>query len=422
MIQARGFFLVSTSLFAILMLSGCASSNSEQGNRQVAGQKTGMRTVVVSKVTSQKLSRDVRLPADLVAYRDVAIYPKVPGFIEWIGVDRGSDVKKGELLIRMTAPELSAQTKQGVDSAQAARDEGTQAKEELDVVKEQLVAAEAKSKASADTYHRLKEASSYPGIIAGNDLEIAQKNAEADAASVNSLERKCKSLESQEQAAMNRHKAALQAAKSNKSVESYLHLDAPFDGVITERNVHEGSFVHPPTDTTGMPLLRVKQLSVLRLVVPVPEMDVGGVVPGASVGFTVSAYPGESFTGVIRRIGDSVDVNTRTMAVELDVVNQDRRLTPGMFAEVVWPVRRNRPTLFVLQSAVIKTTEQTFVIRVKNGLTEWVDVKPGFSIDEMVEVFGDLHAGDQVAARGTDELRAGMQVSTEQAPPIKAGS
>ena len=148
-------------------------------------------------MVSQNLNQETKLPADLLAYRDIEIYPKLPGFIEWIGVDRGSVVKKGQLLIRMTAPELPAQSKQGVDAATATKDESTQAADELDVVKQQLVAAQAKAKSSADTYQRLKSASAYPGIIAGNDLEIAQRTAEADAAIGHSLEGKCKSLKSQ---------------------------------------------------------------------------------------------------------------------------------------------------------------------------------------------------------------------------------
>ena len=411
--------LVLTAMIATAVIfSGCGVSDSDKKIQSSPPESASVvRTVNVAKVISQTLSRESKLPSDLVAYRDVGIYPKISGFIEWIGVDRGSVVKKGQLLVRLTAPELPAQTKQGVDAATAAKDESTQANDELEVVKQQLSAAQAKAKASGDTYQRLKGASDYPGIVAGNDLEVAQKTAEADAAMARSLERKCKSLESQEKAAGSRHRAALQAALSNKAVESYLRLTAPFDGAITERNVHEGSFVNPPASSSSQPLLRLKQLKPLRLVVPVPEPDVGGIVPGADVRFTVSAHPGESFTGVVRRVADSVDINTRTMAVELDVSNSDGRLTPGMFAEVLWPVRRSRPSLFVPQSAVIKTTEKTFVIRVKDGVAEWVDVKPGVPVDDLIEVFGDLVAGDQVVIRGTDELRAGAKVNPQEQKP-----
>jgi len=422
--STSGILALVTILTSIITLTSCGGTpDSDKKSQEQPPQspppatETGPRRVVVTRVISQQLRREAKLPCDLVAFRDVAIYPKIAGFIEWIGVDRGSLVKKGELLIRLTAPEFPAQSKQGGDAATAASDESTQAKEELDVVKQQLAACQARAKASADTYQRLKGAAEHPGIIAGNDLEVAQKTAEADAATARSLDRKCKSLQSQQNAAANKHRAALEAAVSNKALESYLRLTAPFDGVITERNVHEGSFVNPPSSTSSQPLLRLKQLTTLRLVVPVPEADVGGIQPGAELRFTVSAYPGEEFTGVVRRVSESVDINTRTMAVELDVNNHDRRLTPGMFAEVAWPVRRSQPTLFVPQSAVVKTTEKTFVIRVNDGVTEWIEVKLGVSVDELIEVFGKLAADDQIVVQATDELRAGVHVAVTQAPP-----
>jgi RND family efflux transporter MFP subunit len=408
-----------TILCTLGLVSGCGVNESKHSGKDslpIPSEKT----VVVANVISQNLNREIKLPADLIAFRDIEIYPKISGFIDWIGVDRGSVVKKGQLLIKMTAPELPAQSKQGVDAATATQDECTQAADELEVVKQQIAAAHAKAKASADTYQRLKGASEYPGIVSGNDLEVAQKTAEAEAAIAQSLERKCSALQSQKKAAANRHQAALQSALSSKVLESYLRLTAPFDGVITERNVHEGSFVNPPAGAASQPLLRLKQLSLLRLVVPVPEADLGRITPGAKLRFSVSAYPGEFFTGIVRRVADSVDLNTRTMPVELDVTNSDRRLAPGMFAEVLWTVRRIQPSNFVPQTSVVKTTEKTFVIRIKDGVAAWIDVKPGLSGDDLIEVFGDLQAGDQVVVKGTDELRAGTRVKLQDSSITEA--
>jgi multidrug efflux pump subunit AcrA (membrane-fusion protein) len=98
------------------------------------------------------------------------------------------------------------------------------------------------------------------------------------------------------------------------------------------------------------------------------------------------------------------------MAVELDVNNVDGRLSPGTFCQVRWPVRRTRPSLLVPSGSVANTTGRTFVIRVRGGRTEWVDVKTGLTSGSLVEVFGDLKPGDEVAAHGTDETRAGAQV------------
>jgi membrane fusion protein (multidrug efflux system) len=131
----------------------------------------------------------------------------------------------------------------------------------------------------------------------------------------------------------------------------------------------------------------------------------------------VQAYPGETFTGTVARIARMVDMKTRTMAVELEVPNTGARLLPGAFCQVRWPLHRPGPSLVVPVASVASTTDRVFVIRVRNRRTEWIDVKTGLTSGAVVEVFGDLHAGDEVAARGTDELRAGTEVDVKQANP-----
>jgi membrane fusion protein (multidrug efflux system) len=112
-----------------------------------------------------------------------------------------------------------------------------------------------------------------------------------------------------------------------------------------------------------------------------------------------------------------VDISTRTMAVELDVANGDSHLAPGTFCQVRWPVRRSVPSLFVPSTSVAATTDRTFVIRIRNGKTEWVDVRTGLTSGALVEVFGDLRAGDEIAGRGTDELRPGTDVRPRESKP-----
>jgi multidrug efflux pump subunit AcrA (membrane-fusion protein) len=105
------------------------------------------------------------------------------------------------------------------------------------------------------------------------------------------------------------------------------------------------------------------------------------------------------------------------MAVELDVNNADGRLAPGTFCQVKWPVRRTSPSLLVPNGSVASTTGRTFVIRVRSGRTEWVDVKTGLTSGSLIEVFGDLRPGDAIAARGTDELKAGASVQVKPTKP-----
>lgn len=344
-------------------------------------------TVPVTTVVSQVLERPLMLPGELAAFRDVEIRARVAGFVEMIDVDRGSVVRKGQLLARLAAPELTAQRIESDAKVQSALS--------------QRVEAEAKLAADEATYQRLKTASATPGVVAGNDVEMALKTADADRARVES--------------AKQNEKAAQEAARSVRDIESYLRITAPFDGVVTERNAHEGSLAGPATPA----LLRIQHVARLRLVVAVPEDAVADTRQGETVPFTVPAFPGETFTGTVARASRALDPKTRTMPVELDVANAAGKLAPGMFANVAWTVRRTHSSLFVPPSAIATTTERSFVVRVRNGQTEWVDVKRGATMKQLVEVFGDLREGDQIAVRGTDELRAGTRVTAKPAGPGK---
>jgi RND family efflux transporter MFP subunit len=189
-------------------------------------------------------------------------------------------------------------------------------------------------------------------------------------------------------------------------------LTAPFDGFVTARYVHPGALVGPQSGgAAATPIVHIETVTRHRLVVPVPENDVAGVPERTQVAFTVPTFPGRIFQAPIERISHSVDLKTRTMPVELDVSDAKAELVPGIFCEAQWPVRRTYPTLFVPVASVGSDQERTFVIRVRNDRTEWVDVKTGVTAGNLIEVFGDLHEGDTVATRGTDQLRAGTEVS-----------
>src|SRR5207245_2742645 len=169
------------------------------------------------------------------------------------------------------------------------------------------------------------------------------------------------------------------------------------EGDAAQSNVHLGALVGAASAAGySGPLVKVEKTSRLRLVVPVPEKYAAGMVNGGKVEFTVPAFPNQTFTGTVARIAHSVDVKTRTMPVELDVTNTGGRLASGMFSEVLWPVRRFDATLFVPSSAVARTTEATFVVRIRDGSAEWVNVQTGETDGKLLEVFGDLHAGDTV--------------------------
>ena len=380
MARKRFGFGVIVAVIPLIACGGTSKSSADGGAPAAAA------VVETTTVASHKLAVSVRLPGELEPYEVVAVFAKVSGFVDSISVDRGSLVKSGQVMARLVAPEIAAQR--------------AEAQSKLQQTEAQRVEAEAKLSSDESTYERLKSASATPGVVAGNDLEVAQKSVEADRARL--------------QAARESADAAKAAVKSITDIEGYLEVRAPFDGVVTERNAHPGTLVGPATASQSLPLLRVERTARLRLTVAVPERYVGSIAERVKVEFSVAAFPNQVFSGTVARVAHSVDEKTRTMPVELDVPNSGGRLAPGMYADVLWPVRRSAPTLFVPLTAVARTTEGIFVVRVRNGQIEWVNVQTGEVDGKSVEVFGELHESDEVAVRGTDELRPGTRVTSRR--------
>jgi len=369
-----------------LTLIGCSSSAVEQSQTNEAAGAASPQQVATATVESQKLDTTLSLPAQITPYEAVDLYPKVTGFIETILVDRGSHVKAGEVIARLSAPELVAQH--------------SQAEAGLHTAEAQLAATQAKFASDHGTYLHLAAAAQTPGVVAGNDLQVAEQTAAADNAQL--------------EAASNNVQAARESLRSIAQLESYLEIRAPFDGVVVQRNLHPGALVGPASGQSGtQSIVQIESVSRLRVVVPVPEAYVAGVQEGQQVAFNVPAYPGRTYRAPIARISHDINQNTRTMQVELDLRNADAQVTPGTFASVEWPIHRSYATLFVPSSAVTSDQQRTFVIRVNQGKAEWVDVKTGVTVNGKTEVFGGLQPGEVVVANATDSIRNGTPVSTQ---------
>ena len=350
-----------------LLLIACSRSQEDGRESPQASASAGPAapSVEVTKVLSRPLDTVAHLEGELTAYESVAIFARASGFVSEVRVDRGTHVKKGQVLATVVAPELRAQTAE----------------------------AEAKLLGDKATLDRLKAASQTPGAVAENEVQTAQATVQADQARLDSL----------------------------RAMEQYLTVSAPFDGVITQRDIHPGALVGPQGAGSVAPMLNLEEVQRLRLTVPVPESLVGAITSGIPATFAVRAYPGVNFTGTVARIAESIDTKTRSMAVELDVDNTDRRLAPGMFAEVLWPVKRTTPSLFVPPGAIVQSTEKTFVARIRDGVVEQVPVQRGAVQGDLVEVFGALQEGDTIARRGSEELRPGTHVDL-RAPAAPAPS
>jgi membrane fusion protein, multidrug efflux system len=339
----------------------------------------------VTKVVAQRVEKATNLPGELRPFQAVDLHAKVTGFVESVNVDRGSRVKAGDVLAVLVAPEIEARR--------------AEAEARIATAQAELSEAEARRAASESTYEKLAEASKTPGVVAGNDVVLAQKAVEANQARVDALQKSV--LSSQ---------AALRAVEETLK---YLRVTAPFDGVISQRFADPGSLVGPEA-SQRMPLFHIEQVHRLRLVAPVPEAYTQSIRIGNRVHFTVPAFPEQTFSGIVARPAFAVNSETRTMPVEADVDNSSGKLAPGMYAEIAWPVSRGGESLFVPASAIKATTERIFVIRVVDGKADWVDVRRGVTEGDKVEVFGDLKAGDTIVGRATDEIRPGTAVQATQ--------
>jgi RND family efflux transporter MFP subunit len=340
------------------------------------------QTIDLAPVVSKQASRLADLPGEFLPFLSVSLHAKVPGYVERILVDRGSRVEDGQLLAELSAPEMASLLAEAEAKVQAADADRVQ--------------AEAQLAATQSTYQRVKMAAETPGAIAGNELIQSEQQVEAAKALLNSRQQASRAAEA--------------AVKSEKDLQAYLRITAPFDGVVSERLVHPGALVGPGADPV---LLTIQQISRLRLVVAVPEEYVGTIMEGVKVAFQVPAFPERTYSGTVARLSHALDKVTRTMAVELDVMNRDGSLAPGMYPTVKWPVLRSRAALYVPKTSVVTTTERIFVIRNKDGHAEWVDVRKGTSEGELVEVLGDLKAGDMIVRRANDEMREGTPIQSQ---------
>ncbi|MDN3549370.1 efflux RND transporter periplasmic adaptor subunit [Mucilaginibacter aquaedulcis] len=366
----------STLMLAVLavaissLLSACHSEEKEkQEKSQEEQQQEAVETpsVQLVPVKKGKLSTAVTIPGELIPYQQVDLYAKVNSYVKKLLVDIGSEVHQGQLLVVLEAPEINSQLA------------GAQSR-----IKQQ----EAIYFASKATYDRLVSTSKTPGTVSLNDLEQAEAKKNSDLANV---------------------EAAKSAYREVSANLAYLEIRAPFDGVITSRNVNLGAYVGPGGKNAD-PLFTLQDQKRLRLVVSIPEVSTGSLSNKSEVNFTVKALPNQKFTAQVKRMAGALDEKLRSERLEMDVYNKDKKLLPHMFAEVNVPLPGGDSTFVVPKTAVVTSTEKVFVIRVVNHKAQWVDAKKGFSAGDMIEVFGDLKADDQLVKAASDEIRDGSTV------------
>jgi RND family efflux transporter MFP subunit len=253
--------------------------------------------------------------------------------------------------------------------------------------KEKYAQAIANYTIDRENYQRLDESSHTPGAISPMDLATDKAKAQADSALANS------------------EKANWQL---QQAMMDYLKVTAPFAGVISIRNVHPGALVD--ASNKSVPMLELKQVDHLRLQVDIPETISATLRQNDTISFYVAAMPGKRMTARIVRISDNINMQYRTERVEADVYNHDEILAPGMYADVIFDSKGNRNALAVPPGAVVTSTEAKYVIVIRNGKTVKVNVSTGNENNQLMEIVGDVKAGEQVIVPANDEIKEGIEV------------
>lgn len=342
----------------ILCFTACTQSNSSKSD--ATAEVTD--TVPVFIIASSDVTKSIELPAELLPYETADLTAKVEGYIKEIRVDIGDKVHKGQTLAVIDAPEVrtkSAEYQSALSSAQS------------------------RFQSSKDVYERLYKASQAKtaGIVAPVDLEKSRNQKLADSAA---------------------YQSAKSLAQSYREVAGYLIITAPFNGVVTVRNADRGALVGQTA-----PIFTVQNTRTLRLRVAVPETYISAGTVDKEVKFRVQSNPNKSFAAQLVRKSGAIDPKNRTETWEYRFVNANNELKAGSFAYVKLNLQRGMPSFVIAPSAIATNQERKFVIAVKNGKIEWVDVRQGMSTEKGIEIFGEIKNGDTLVVRATDERKPG---------------
>ncbi|WP_442587872.1 efflux RND transporter periplasmic adaptor subunit [Pedobacter sp. AW31-3R] len=355
-----------TLLGGFILLAVLGSCGQEEKKAAAAATPATIKTFILQQ---EEMKSSLKMPGELIAYQQVDLYAKVSSFVKTLKADIGTEVRQGQLLMTLEAPELGSQ---------------------LAAAESRLKSQEAIYMASKSNYDRLLETSKTPGTISKNDLDQASAKMNSDNAQLN---------------------AARAAYKEVGSISNYLEIRAPFSGIISARNVNLGAFVGPTGKGSEFPLFTLQEQKHLRLVISIPELYTGYLKAGDTVTFTVQSKPAQLFTATVKRLSGALDLRLRAERVEMDVPNLDKQLLPGMIAEVSVALPANAGTFVVPKSAIVDSAEGIYILKDENHKAAKITVKKGRENDGKVEVFGDLHNGDVIVTEGMEEIRVGDAIS-----------
>ena len=360
---------------------------------------SNVTTAAVTLVKRRDLGDTLTVSGAFKPFQDIDVHAKVAGYIRKIYVDVGDHVKEGQTLATLEVPELAAQLA-GTDAAvRGAQEQIRRAQGDLD-------RAQSAHAAAHSAYKRLKQAAdSRAGLVAQQEVDDSQAKdlgAEAQMASA----------EAELSAAKQQLEVAQATQKQYTALSDYTRITAPFAGVITVRNADTGSLISAgtATSTQSMPVVRLAQISVLRLVLQIPESVAPQIRVGGSIKVHVQAL-NEDYEGRVSRFADSLDQQTRTMETEVDFQNATGKLMPGMFCETSFIHNKKQNVLTIPIEAVNRIGNETSVLVVDaQNVVRVRPVKLGQEGATHIEVLSGLTEGERVIDGNLGEFSPGQKV------------
>lgn len=393
------FFLVLTS-FALITSSCGRESESSAASAEPPSSANAV-VVPVATVSRSNLASNLVLTGEFIPYQEIDVMAKEAGYIKSIRVDIGDRVRAGQLLAELEIPEMQNDMERAAASAEAA--EG-----DIATAQGNLTRAQSTHDIAELSYKRILDVSKKePGLIPQQEVDVAHSRELETGAQVVAAE-----------ANLQTSRRKLTMAKADQSrwatLQKYTIITAPFTGVITKRYANTGAMIQQGTssDTQAMPVVRLSQNNLLRLIVPVPESAVSSVRVGQSVEVSVNTLA-RTFPGRVTRSEEKLALNTRTMNTEIDVPNPDYTLVPGMYAQVDLHLNQSRQVLAVPLEAVEDVNGVPHVYAVRNSMIQIIPVTTGIKTAEQQEIRSGLRENDLVIVGRHAGLQNGQAVRTK---------
>ena len=392
---------MAVSCLGAFLLCSCSRTPNVQASTETAREAPA---VAVATVKTANLSRNMALTAEFKPYQEVDLMAKVAGYVKQINVDIGDRVRKDQVLATLEVPEMAEDLKRAKASVLHSQAEVRRANDELERAKSAHDMAHL-------SYTRLKAVNEkQPGLVAQQEIDDAHSKDLVAEAQVSAA--KSAVAAAQEQVGVTQ----AEEGRVNAMID-YTRVIAPFAGVVTKRFADTGSMIQAGTasQTQAMPLVKLAQDDVLRLIVPVPESAVPTVHLGQQVEVKVPTL-GRSFPGQVKRFANQLQLQTRTMDTEVDVPNPGFVLKSGMYAEVNLTLSRHADVLAVPVTAVDSDSDNTagksgsVMVITHNNRVELRKIQLGLETANDVEVLSGLNDGDLVVIGSRTGLQAGEEV------------